>query len=164
MKKVDFIASVICLTVALLLYRYLNTIEPQQAATFPRTIVLIFGLLSAGLLIQTTVSYFKSRNREAGAEEPSGGESASSSPAFLKRFLMVGVMFGMAVIYLYLLESVGFYLDSFLFVFIAPFILKMELSRRLFVKNLMTSAVFTCILYVIFSIILKVQTPRGILF
>lgn len=148
MKK-DVIVPLVCLAGALFLYYSLNWIDDERAQAFPRVVIIIIGVLSLLLLLQT-LALKQVRQASAG------------NPFPWVRFL---IMFVLIVVYFAIMERVGFYLSAFLF-FVAV--------TSLFGKSLKNAAkacarvvlpmVFTSVLYLLFNVLLKVQTPKGLLF
>ena len=147
MKK-DALVGLICLVGSVVLYATLDMIEDPRAITFPRTVITIMGILSALLLIQGLVM------------KTPGAEKGPSYPWL--RFLM---LFGMIVLYLAVSETLGFYLSAFLFFVAVTYVMgSADLSPKKAATRALSSAVFTGVLFVLFSVILEVQTPRGLLF
>lgn len=142
----DAIVGLVCLVLSAVLYATLGHIEEPRAAAFPRTIIIAMGVLSAMMLLQHLL-FPKPKAKQA--------------PFPLLR---VSGLFVIILIYLALLEVVGFYLASFLFFMSVVCIMGW---KRLTVKQALTwvlgSAVFTVVLFVLFKVLLEVQTPRGLL-
>ena len=147
MKK-DTIVAAIWLIASIILYVTLDHIEEQRAATFPMVVIIGIGVLSALLLIQSLV--VGSLTEKSEEKYPWG------------RF---GLLFVMMVAYLASMETVGFYLSSFLFFVAVCFILgRSELTMRRGAIWAAGSAVFTIVLFMLFKVLLEVQTPRGLFY
>ncbi len=146
MKK-DIIVSLVLLAGVIALYLSLGLMDDPRAVTFPQVIIIIMGILSALLLIQSVV--LKQAETSKGAGFPFG------------RFL---ICFFLIILYFIFMESLGFYISAFLFFVAITFILG---SADLTVKNAMAraivGAVFTGILFLLFNVLLAVQTPKGLL-
>ncbi|RJX28366.1 MAG: tripartite tricarboxylate transporter TctB family protein [Desulfarculus sp.] len=142
----DALVGLVCLAASVVLYATLGHIEEPRAAAFPRTIIVIMGALSALLFLQHLI-FPKPRPQQ---------------PPF--PWLRVGGLFAIIVIYLVVCEELGFYLSAFLFFLAVTYIMGWRrLNPKQAAKWLMGSAIFTGILYVLFKVILEVQTPRGLL-
>lgn len=148
MKK-DVIVSLVCLAGAIFLFYSLNWIDDERAQAFPRVVISIIGVLSLLLLVQTLAL-------------KSVKQAAAGDPFPWARFM---IMFGLIVVYFAIMERIGFYLSAFLF-FIAVTTLFGGAAKRATkaVSRVGLPLVFTGILYLLFSVLLKVQTPRGMLF
>lgn len=142
----DAIVGLVCLVLSVVLYACLGHIEEPRAAAFPRTIIIAMGILSAMMLLQHLLF-----------PKP----QAKQGPFPWAR---VGGLFAIIIVYLALLEVVGFYLASFLFFMAVVCIMGF---RRITTKQVLSwmlgSAIFTAILFVLFKVLLEVQTPRGLL-
>lgn len=144
----DAMVALVCLIGSIFLYSTLGLIEDEAAANFPRVVIIIMGVLSALLLIQSLI--LKSGKKKKGDKYPVG------------RFIL---LFALIVVYLYVMESMGFYLSAFLFFIAVTFTLgRADLTSKTALMRVLTSAIFTGVLYLLFQIILEVQTPRGFLF
>ncbi|MCB2191684.1 MAG: tripartite tricarboxylate transporter TctB family protein [Deltaproteobacteria bacterium] len=143
----DAIVGLVCFVGSVALYATLGHIEEARAAVFPRTIIVIMGVLSGLLCLQHLLF-----------RKPGAGKSAPFP------FLRVSGLFVIIVIYLYVLESLGFYLASFLFFITVTFIMGYKkLNTKQGLRWVLGSFIFTVVLYVLFSVVLEVQTPRGLL-
>jgi Tripartite tricarboxylate transporter TctB family len=146
--KRDAIVGLVCLVGSVILYSTLDLIEDPRAITFPRTVITIMGILSALLLIQGLVM------------KVPGGEKSLGYPWL--RFLL---LFGLIVVYLAVSETLGFYLSAFLFFVTVTYVMgRADLSPKKAATRALGSAVFTGVLFILFSVLLEVQTPRGLLF
>jgi hypothetical protein len=146
--KRDIIVSLICLAAVIFLYYTLGWIDEGRAREFPRVVILITGGLSVLLFLQSLI--IKKVQETEGKPFPWG------------RFLF---MFGLILVYLYFMESVGFYVSAFLFFILVTLIFgRKELNVGKAASRIGMSVVFTGVLYLLFKVILKVQTPSGVLF
>ena len=145
MKK-DLIVSLVLLAGAVSLYFSLDFMDDPRAANFPRVIIIIMGILSTLLLLQSLF-----------LKKP---ESAGDARFPFKRFF---ICFFMIIFYFFFMEALGFYLSAFLFFIAATFILGMsDLTIRTGVMRVILGAVFTGILFLLFNVLLAVQTPKGL--
>lgn len=146
MKK-DAIVGFVCLVGSVVLYSTLGYIDEPRAVTFPKTIIIIMMVLSALLVLQ---GLLMKTDEEKGPRYP---------------WLRFFVLFGLIVVYFAVSESLGFYTSAFLFFVAVTYILgKGDLTLKKAGLRALSSAVFTAVLFVLFSVMLEVQTPRGVLF
>jgi len=145
--KRDAIVSLVLLAGVISLYLSLGFMDDPRAANFPRVIIIIMGILSALLLLQSL--FLKRPKSSEGAGFPFG------------RFL---ICFFMIIVYFIFMESLGFYLSAFLFFIAVTFILgSADLTARKAVMRVAIGFVFTGILFLLFNVLLAVQTPKGLL-
>lgn len=146
MKK-DLMVSLVLLAGIITLYLSLGTMEDPRAANFPKVIIIIMGVLSALLLLQTLILKKPKSNQDAGF--PFG------------RFF---ICFFMIIVYFIFMEALGFYLSAFLFFVLVTCILgSANLTVRTAVMRVIVGFVFTAILFLLFNVLLAVQTPKGVL-
>ena len=146
MKK-DLIVSLVFLAGIVSLYLSLGLIEDPRAANFPKVIIIIMGILSALMLLQTV--FLKQPTSSKGAGFPFG------------RFL---ITFFLIIVYFLLMEGIGFYLSAFLFFIAVTFILgSKDLNFRTGSFRVVIAFAFTGILFLLFKVLLVVQTPKGLL-
>jgi len=144
----DTLVGAVCLVGSGVLYCTLGLIEDERAAIFPGVLIIAMAVLSALLLAQGLI--LKRKTAAPGRAYPWG------------RFFL---LFGLIVVYFALMESLGFYVSAFLFFLAVAFILgRAELTKRRAGFRILGSAIFVTVLYVLFNLILVVQTPRGLLF
>jgi polyferredoxin len=142
----DAMVGLVCFAGSVVLFASLGHIGEARAAVFPHTIIVIMGILS-GLLFLQHLFFHKPQAKQ---------------PPF--PLLRVSGLFVIIVIYLALLETLGFFLASFLFFLAVCYIMGFSrLKSRQALRWLVGSVAFTAVLYVLFSVILEVQTPRGLL-
>ena len=146
--KRDIIVSLVCLAAAVLLYYSLGWIEEGRARLFPGVVIIITGGLAFLLLVQTLLT--------------KGIQSSAGKPFPWARFL--GLL-GLILVYFYFMESIGFYVSAFVF-FIAVTLIfgRKGMAAKKAASRVGMSFVFTGVLYLLFKVILKVQTPSGVLF
>ena len=146
--KRDVIVSLVCLAAAISIYFTLGWIEGDRARQFPGVVLIITGILSVLLFIQTLMT--------------KGVQSSAGKPFPWGRFLS---LLALILVYFYFMESIGFYVSAFLF-FIAVTLIfgRVGLTIAKAASRVGLSFAFTGVLYLLFRIILKVQTPSGVLF
>ena len=146
MKK-DLIVSLVFLAGIVSLYLSLGFMDDPRAANFPKVIIIIMGILSALMLLQTV--FLKQPTSSKGAGFPFG------------RFL---ITFFLIIVYFLLMEGIGFYLSAFLFFIAVTFILgSKDLNFRTGSFRDVIAFAFTGILFLLFKVLLVVQTPKGLL-
>jgi hypothetical protein len=147
MKKENIIALV-CLVGSLALYLSLGTIAEKTARTFPRVVIVVMIVLSALLLLQGLL--VKGKAQKKGKSFPWG-----------RFFLLLGIIIG----YFVFMQAIGFYVSAFVFFVAVSFLLgRSDLTMAKGASRILQSAVFTGVLFVLFKVLLKVQTPTGFLF
>jgi hypothetical protein len=145
--KRDMIVSLVLLIGIISLYLSLGSMDDPRAANFPKVIIIIMGVLSALLLLQSL--FLGQPKSSQGAGFPFG------------RFL---ICFFMIIIYFIFMETLGFYLSAFLFFVLVTCILgSADLTARTAVMRVIVGVVFTGILFLLFNVLLAVQTPKGVL-
>jgi hypothetical protein len=144
----EIILSSIILAAVIGIYASLSLFEEPGAAIFPRVVLIAMAILSALLLIRSVIV---------------GRAGTTSAMEF--RFRPFLICFVLIVIYFFLLEWIGFYVASFLFFLAVTFVFGLsEISLRKGALRVVSSAVFMGVLYFLFTTLLKVQIPKGVLF
>ena len=128
--------------------------EPEEAFLFPRLFSICFFVLSWFVMIQTI--------RPSGREYEESKDKAISGKL---RIISPGVIAMIAYVY-FLAEWLGFYTSSYL---ILLFILsfydgKNHREAMSWVIRFALSTGTITVIYLMFYMLLKVQTPRGVLF
>ncbi len=146
MRK-DTLVGLVCLIGSLLLYSTLGLIENPRAIIFPRAIIIFMGIFAFLMIVQSLVL----------AKKEDGGKGGGY-PYF--RF---AALFCIIVAYLAVSERLGFYASAFLlFALVANVFSDKKPTIKKVGLKVLVSAVFTGVLFLLFSIILEVQTPRGL--
>ena len=162
----ELIISLVLLAGTIGLYCSLSLMEDPRAATFPRVIILVMGVLSMALLVQSVM--FKQKKERPPLQGTSVSENRDQVDAASgKRFPLgpVFLCFALIVIYFAVMEWFGFYFSAFLFFVVATFVLgKEELTLRKGGVRVGIAFIFTAVLFVLFNKLLFVQTPKGIFF
>ncbi len=142
--------SLFCLVGSIALYFSLGHISEERARSFPRVVISIMIALSFLMLVQNLLMKRLAAPKAAGKPYPWG--------SFLTLFILI-------LVYLAALEPLGFYFTTFLFFVAVYFIVgRSELTGKTAGKRVLVSAAFTGVLYVLFKVLLVVQTPTGLLF
>ena len=106
------------------------------------------GLLSIAILVST--------------ERRTTGTSHPALPSF-SWITVIPVLLGFFA-YPWAMETMGFYLTAFaVFIFIVSLYAPDPYSPRAIAKRVAVSAAFISVIYAIFALLLRVQTPQGIL-
>ena len=127
-------------------------IEDPNAITFPRVVLIVMLILGVLLALQGYIT----------GKQTAAKKDANANPYPFKPVLiaLVGIL-----IYFAIMEIVGFYFSGFLFFLIITLILQEpKVTLPITLKRAGAAAVFMGVLFILFNIILAVQTPKGILF
>ena len=134
------------LVVALILCIAGFTASNQEAFLFPKVVSVIMVIIAA-------FAVFNSRNAQ---------QKSKANPV---PWLLILPALTIFVVYLALAETVGFYVCSLIaFLALVCIYTPERLTLNRFIRILITGLLFMGGLYCLFSLLLKVQLPRGILF
>jgi hypothetical protein len=134
----DRIIALVLLALAGLFYS-LTYLYPPETMSFPRFLLVIFGILSVFLLL------FPGKKKEYAFEELFASE---------KVITFVG-----ALVYVSLIHLLGFFVSSFLFSFLYVW----RFERNAPVKAAGVAFAFAGITYLVFVIFLSLTFPQGLL-
>jgi len=140
--------------------------EDPRAATFPRVVIVVMGVLSVALLLQSAIVRQK-MNRPVlqNTSVENKGEKDDSTTNNHFPLARVFLCFILIIIYFAVMEWLGFYFSAFLFFVAATFVLgRKELTLRKGGVRVGIAFIFTAILFVLFNKLLVVQTPKGMFF
>ncbi|GEM_PF-609371 len=136
---------------------------------YPDLLVIVLFILLAVLFFQEWTADRKYRRAKTGSptkaddgrmDEASDEEENDDEIGFKSdRIKMPAIFMGMMAIYTALMNTMGFVLDTVLFLFFGMLIMK---ARPL--PSIMITVLFTAFLYFVFGALLKVQLPAGVLF
>lgn len=145
----------ICVFCVILLFIgvfYLNSVNVKvpEAYTFPLFLLYVMIFLSFIHLINVIINFKIYKNFQID----------KSNPIFLKRVVLVILSF---IFYLYLLRIIGFYSTSFLLFFILKSAFDGKFIIKKVIYNIITAGLFIFALFILFSVILKVYIPKGLL-
>lgn len=142
---VEFVASIILLIFSCVIYITSLGFSPQ-AGVFPKALAIILGALSAIYIFQVIRKKVKPQNLE-------------NYPIRRVVFFLIAL-----VVYFYFLRVLGFYTTSGLYFLFATLILcGNNLTKKNIVISVASGIGFIGLLYFLFTVLLKVQIPRGIL-
>lgn len=159
----DLIVSLVLLAGTVALYGSLSLMEDPRAANFPRVVIIIMGILSMALLIQTLIAKQKAERPILQNDRVNNKKNSTPGKTFPLRALLT--CFVLIVIYFAVMETVGFYTSSFLFFVAVTFVLGgKDLTLKKGGMRIAIALIFTAILFVLFNKLLVVQTPKGLLF
>lgn len=138
------------LLLAVVLYISAATQEAEAAYQFPRLLAICMIIIALGMLIA------------AWRRMPEGGHTAATNISWDKLWPAFAVL----VIYLGIMEFVGFYISSLVVFFVLSTLYgpRLDLAPARLTRLVGTALAFMGVLYVIFAVFLRVQTPRGLLF
>ncbi|MBW1999355.1 MAG: tripartite tricarboxylate transporter TctB family protein [Deltaproteobacteria bacterium] len=160
--KRNLILSIVLLACLSVLYWSLSLMEDPRAIIFPRVLIIIMFALSAGLLLQTLIAGHDGQRPTLQSDRVQNSDDMAKTR---HPYVIVSACFLLILIYLALMERLGFYASAFLFFLAVVFIFGREgLTLRKGLTRVGIVLLFTGILYVLFNRILMVQTPKGILF
>ena len=130
---------------------------PYNSSYFPRFIILLLGLLGAALLVKElrkgkTAQQIEQRKELASAEKIFSWNRSAPYKVIL--------MAGSSIVYLIVLDQVGFFVTTLIYLPI--------MIRLLGVRKIRTIGISTCgvvfFIYLIFGMFLRVPFPEGLLF
>jgi hypothetical protein len=150
-KSVIFVSLLIA---GLLFYLsfYSGTSKEIQAYLFPRTVSTIMLIVTVFLFYQNLENKFLERERK----------TPSVFPLNLFKLYPTGIGI---LLFMIFAEDLGFYFSTtILFMFITLFYSEDKLKLSNFVKSICVCSLFMGLIYVLFTILLKVQVPGFILF
>ena len=165
MRK-ELITSLVVLAVTIGLYCSLSLMEDPRAATFPRVVIVIMGVLSVALLFQSVfVRQKKNRPVLQGTSVEDKGEKTRAAVKNKFPLAQVFICFILIIIYFAVMEWLGFYVSAFLFFVAVTFVLGGKgLTLRKGGLKVGVAFIFTAVLFVLFNKLLVVQTPKGMFF
>lgn len=75
----------------------------------------------------------------------------------------VAVLFALTILYLFFLETIGFYIDALLYFIAASLIAQpMRITLKLAAKRVAVCFISIAFLYCLFTVLLAVQIPKGV--
>ena len=159
-NKKDIILAASILLFSFLLYQYGLEAKDHLTVIFPKATLVIMGILSLIMLVQEAMFLF------AGPGIP--GKSVLGPPQRKRTFpfLRIAISLALTVGYMAILEVLGFYASSFLFFWAFTLIFCTDVKafcRRMHIQ-IAIPAGLVIVLYSLFSLLLNVSLPRGLLF
>lgn len=162
MIRRDSSIALFVLIVTGLLYASLSSIEPN-ATIFIRVVIyaigaLCFLLMGQSMLLVHRRQRFKVTQGTAVEKKYPPTEKSGIS------WKSISIIFLAIVVYFSVMECLGFYASAFLYFLVVVFLLdRKDLNFKNILMKIFSAFIFTSIIYIIFSVILLVQTPRGLL-
>jgi hypothetical protein len=134
---------------------YFNSFElPKEAIKLPRILIGLIILLSLGIMIE---GYAKERkNTENRNLEKDEDKDGKLGPIDYKRAVIFAIM---VAAYIFLLEPVGYFIITPLYIISTYLFLKATKFRNMVI----ISVGFTAFVYFVFVVFLKLPIPMGIL-
>lgn len=150
----DIIVALVVLAGSIALYIAQSRIV-AQAAVFIRVVVLAMIVLSLLLLVQTVIKRVKEK-------QVTGAYIDLKKIDFVwKPVLLIA---GGILLYMTVMQDLGFYVSGFLYFVAVTFVLDWKgLTFKTGFFRTVYAFAFMLVIYVLFSKILVVQTPRGLL-
>lgn len=150
----DIIVSVLIFAVSVLFYINTKDLVPP-ADIFPKVVILVFSILGFFLLIKAV--FMKKAYEEGDKQDLEEEEKVNEKRKWIS---IAGI-----VLYIVLMPIVGFYLTSGLFLLLlSMFLIGEKPNLKGSVIPVVVSASVMCILYLTFSVFLRVPVPSGALF
>lgn len=122
---------------------------PVSAARLPQILIVIIAFLSILMLVEA----FKKRN-------VANGDSEGNKETGKANVMRVTIFVAMIALYIFLMDIIGYFILTPLFVFTSL----MYLKATNVLMAVILAAGFTAFIYGLFSMFLHVPVPRGILF
>ena len=135
-----------------MVFYYLMRDYENNALLFPRMMVILMLCLAG---IKAVAELFKMKKPDLDADCPS-----------TETFPLLRVLFVLAAIvgYIWVLEDLGFYTTGFLFFFVVTLVIQgFRRTPKVIAVRFAYCFGFMAFLYLLFSVLLKVQLPKGIL-
>jgi len=148
MKKANCILGVLGIGLGIYIFAEASTFPANMSATdpgaayFPKMLAILLIALCLGLIVSSLL-------------EKSKGEKLDIPP---QAWHLI-IAFGGLLVYCLLFKPLGFILDTLWFVFGMQYLLK----ERNWIKMAIVSVATTAIIYVVFSMLLYVNLPAGVL-
>lgn len=135
-----------------LIYLYLSIQLPAYdlVPVDSDVVPIVLGIV---LMILSIVLFFSKGTEEDEAKQK------NVIPENKKDLYMLLIVAGLILIYIWLLERAGFVITSFLFIFVTTYVL----GYRRHVVNLIVSLAIPLVFYFVFSSLLEISLPKGLL-
>jgi len=154
--------SVIMFAIPVVGLYMLRDISMEEAQMFPKYICYIMLALAAVNALQVFFYLNKLRPIQWPTFLRLSIWRQEGGPPFPLR--RVGLALGLMTAYIFGMETIGFYLSGFLFYFLALLLLETEkLTAAAVARKAAYGLCFMAVVYVLFSVMLGVVIPRGIL-
>ena len=155
--KRELLIGLLMLLISGALYWGIMQIDGDEARLMPSFMAGLLALLS---VIHVVEMYVK-RSMRSQIEEKKEHTSETDRKVYISLF----ITFLSMVLFIYLLDKLGFYTTCYLYMILFPPVLvRSERSLKATLKRAATSAMFIGALYVLFNQYMVMQTPKGVLF
>ncbi len=165
-RKKDFIVPIVILFISIILYEFALQVNDPLSALFPGATLAIMGGLSIILLFQAVLEIVMINKQKQENDAYITLSEAVKQKVVVYPFAKIAAALAMVIIYLFCLNTLGFYSSSFLFYLI--FIFFFSADRQDFLKRIhfgvAIPACFMAVIYALFNLLLKVSPPSGLLF
>jgi len=162
--KREWIIALILLLGTIGLYGSLSLMEDPAAVTFPRVVIIIMGILSLALLLQSALTAGQKSERRV-LQSDRVNDKKDADPANPFPWWTLCGCFLVILVYFAVMERLGFYISGFLFFIAATFTLgRQDLTIRKGGMQVGIAFIFMAVLYILFNKLLAVQTPKGLFF
>ena len=157
----DGIAGLICLALSLGLFALTLGLPPAVMvpvgpAFYPRLVILIFGLLSAILIVLDFLAM--QRRRASAAAVPGAAATEAAPPPNYQLVLATFIEFGL---YIVLIPLIGFRIATFLFVLALEVTLEWPRSNKHWALVVLVAIATSLLCFFVFEDYLSVLLPRG---
>lgn len=151
MRLANIVAGVIAIIISVVFYISAGqlpgfSLKMAGPEFFPKLIAVLQGLIALWL-IKLNIIRWREPSPEADVDAGNPG-----------KVVLVIVMTG---IYYFVLEIVGFWLATFVYAFILSILTQ---NKRRVIPAGVTALSIICVIYLVFSVLLKASLPAGILF
>lgn len=159
-SKLDIALAIGILIFSVLVFQFGLDAKDYLTVIFPKTTLLIMGALSVIMFFQE-VTFLASKRKGNTGDQKVVQTTKSAFP-----YTRIGISLVLVIGYMAILELLGFYASSFLFFLL--FTLVFCTDTKAFCKRMHVQiaipALMVVVLYSLFSLLLNVSLPRGVLF
>lgn len=146
----EFATALVMTAIIVFFALQLDGPQDEQSLLVPRFLLILMGIFNAGQYLQAPVRHFQ------------GIDTRLSLAGYPLR--RVAVLCALTVLYICVLEWAGFYLSSFVYLLVASLLAQpMRVTPGGALKRAGVSFLCIACLYLLFSVGLMVQIPRGFL-
>ncbi len=159
-SKRDIVLAIFILLFSFLLYKYGLAAKDPLTAIFPKATLMIMGILALIMLVQEIIFLYKVKQIP---------QESYRAPAKVKTpypYVRILLSLALALVYLAVLDLLGFYFSSFLFFLVFTLLFcrdKKAYCKRVHIQ-IGIPVLLVAILYSLFDLLLKVSLPRGLFF
>ena len=146
MRQWNLLLGMIVLIGSVLLYVHTRSFDTEPRM-FPQVLLIALVLMSAWLIVQNILA-------------PSVGFTKKVFQQLPALNMLLVIVF--TILYIVLVESLGFYLSTFLFMTGMPIFLQARRTGKFCVKCVGISVAYTAVMFIVFYRLLMVSTPVGL--